>query len=117
MKKILAAIFANIVYYSSVFAATIDPDSILPTDTTVVSWIDWGNVVVDSLLYVKDTIFNLMALIAISVFLYLWYKLIVARWNEEDFKKALLSFVYAIVGIVMASLAYALVSFVSWIQF
>jgi hypothetical protein len=55
-----------------------------------------------------------MAMIAIAVFLYLWYKLIVARWNEEDFKKALLSFVYAVIGIVIVSLSWALLTFVSW---
>lgn len=119
MKKILAIIIWNFIYFKVLFAASIQ-DAILPTSTGSIAW--WDNIngdeiIIDTLSYVKDTIFGVLALIAIWVFLYLWYKLVVAKWNEEEFKKALLSFVYAVVGIVLVSLAWALVSFVSWIKF
>jgi len=38
-----------------------------------------------------------MALLAIGMFLFIGGRLVVARWNPEEFKKALQSFIYAAV--------------------
>ncbi len=67
------------------------------------------------LLYIKDSIFNLLALLAIGVFLYTWFLLITARWNPEQFKKAMHSFMYAVIGLVIVSLAWAAVRIVAWL--
>jgi len=66
--------------------------------------------------FVRDSIFTLLVLIAIGMFLFIGWRLIVARWNPEEFKKALKSFVYAIVGIFVVSVAWAIVRLVSGIE-
>jgi len=92
---------------------------IIPISDTITGHIDWNwdfeaN---DLLLYFKKAIFSLFYIIAVWVFIFLWIKLAMARGNAEEFKKALMGFVYAIVGIVLVPLAYVLVSLVSWINF
>jgi len=74
--------------------------------------------VLDSLItFVKDSIFNLLLLISLGVFLYIWAKLVIARWNPEEFKKAMLSFVYAGVGLFIVGFAWAAVKLVSGLNF
>lgn len=67
--------------------------------------------------YIKNTIFWIFYTIAVWVFIYLWTKLLVARWNQEEFKKALVWFIYAAVWIAIVPLAWALVKLVSGIDF
>lgn len=67
--------------------------------------------------YVRDSIFSLLALVAIWVFLFIGAKLVVARWNPEEFKKALKMFIYAIVGLFVITVAYAAVRMVAWLNF
>jgi hypothetical protein len=50
------------------------------------------------------------------MFIFIWGKLIIARWNPEEFKKALVSFVYAIVGIFVVSIAWAVVRLITGIE-
>lgn len=71
----------------------------------------------DLILYAKKAMFSLFYIVAVWVFIFLWIKLMAARWNAEEFKKALMWFVYAIVWIVLIPLAYVLVSLVSWVNF
>lgn len=66
--------------------------------------------------FARDSIFALMALIAIGMFLFIWWRLIIARWNPEEFKKAMLSFVYAAIGIFVVAAAWAIVRLVAGID-
>ncbi len=66
--------------------------------------------------FLRDSIFAFMALIAIAVFLFIGWKLIIARGNPEEFKKAMMSFVYAAIGIFMVAFAWAAVKLVAWIN-
>lgn len=92
---------------------------ILPTwsesqNIWVLSWVsDTTNVLDAVLAYVRDSIFGLMWMIAIGVFLYIWFKLVVARWNPEEFKKALNTLIYAVIGIFVVSFAFAAVRLVA----
>ncbi len=88
--------------------STILNESITAEKNWVIFWL---------LSYVKDTVFGLLMVIAIWVFLYLWFKLVIARGNPEEFKKAITMFVYALVWIVLVSLAWAIVYIVAWVQF
>lgn len=63
--------------------------------------------------FVRDSIFTLLVLIAIGMFLFIGWRLIVARWNPEEFKKALQSFIYAAVWIFLVAFAYAIVRLVA----
>lgn len=108
-------IFLLVGYFSSIWLIFADiKTDILPTkDSTVVSNTAWDETIISLLAYVKDFIFWVLMLIAIWVFLYIWFKLIIARWNQEEFKKAIQTFIYAIVGIAFVWLAWALVTIAS----
>ena len=101
-------------------------NSIIPTHNSIITWwkmewlaADWSWEIRIWLMtwYFKTAMFSLFYVIAVWVFIFLWVKLVMARWNAEEFKKALMWFVYAVVGIVLVPMAYVLVSFVSWINF
>ena len=49
----------------------------------------------------------------ISVFIFIGARLFFARWNPEEFKKAMMHFVYASVGIFITFMAWGLVKLVS----
>jgi len=106
-------------FYSTVFSADLkaqilwDSWSWVLSSTSTATW-EW---LLDGiLLFVRDSIFGLLALVAIAVFLYIWAKLVVARGNPEEFKKALQSFIYAVVGLFVVAFAFALVRLVAGIN-
>ena len=89
---------------------------ILPTTSTnrVIDGDTWAGDILDNVLaYVRDSIFGLLAMIAIWVFLYIGFKLIIARWNPEEFKKTLNTLIYAVIGIFIVSFAFAAVRLVA----
>lgn len=112
MKKYFYITCAYVLGISQSFADLKDDISPASADDSIrVAWS--GEVYLDAvLLYVKDTIFMFMAVIAIGVFLFIWGKLVMARWNPEEFKKALQSFIYAAVGIFVVAFAWAIVKLV-----
>jgi hypothetical protein len=65
---------------------------------------------------VRDGIFALMAVLAIGMFLFIGGRLIMARWNPEQFKKAMMSFVYAAIGIFVVAAAWAIVRLIAGIN-
>ena len=90
-------------------------EDIIPTSSTetVLGWTWWANILDDLLAYVRDSIFGLLAMIAIWVFLYIGFKLVIARWNPEEFKKTLNMLIYAVIGIFIVSFAFAAVRLVA----
>ncbi len=73
-----------------------------------------GLTVLDNIFaWAKDSIFWLMMILSIGVFLFLWVRLVVARGNPEEFKKAMMSMVYAVAGLFVVSAAWAAVKLVS----
>ncbi len=69
------------------------------------------------LTYIKDNIFSLLYIIWIWAFLYIWVKLIIAKWKPDEFKKAFMNLVYVIIWILIVSFSWALVRFASGIEF
>ena len=96
-------------------------DDIIPTQTTVLvnpGDASQGTSLLDNiLLWIKDSVFALMALIAIAVFLRIGGRLIVARGNPEEFKKALMQFLYAVIGIFIVAFAWAAVRLIAGLTF
>jgi len=82
------------------------------TDTTV-----WLEPINSSFQTIKDIIFWLIALFAIWSFLYFWFKLVIAQWNQEEFQKSISWFIYTIVGIIIVTLAWWIIKLISSIQF
>lgn len=81
------------------------------------AWWSWLVLLDWILKYFKNSVFDLLALIVIWVFIYIWWRLVVARWKPEEFKSALMSFVYVIIWIFVVSAAWAIVKVVTWINF
>lgn len=77
----------------------------------------WDYSVLDKLfVFIKDSISGLLLLIVVWVFLFMWIKLVTARWNSEEFKKIILQFIYVAVWIFIVSVAWAAVKLVAWID-
>ena len=118
MKKIIFTFLVFFLSLNTSFASL--KEDIKPTDDTAI--VD-TEVMLDSskpifiVDYAKDSIFWLLALIAIWVFIFIWARLAIARWNPEEFKKALIQFIYAIVWLALVALAWALVKLVSSLNF
>jgi len=114
-------VFYFLVFLSSINTsfATFSKDDIIPTQNpTIINSTEDGLWAMDSLLlWVKDSIFALMALIAIAVFLFVWGKLVLARWNAEEFKKALMHFLYTVIGIFIVAFSWAAVKLVAGLNF
>lgn len=116
MKYIFSFIVVFLMTYSSTFA--LSKEDIIPTTSgQIISSTAEGTSLLDYMLaYARDTIFALLALIAIGMFLYIGGRLVVARGNPEEFSKALKSFVYAGVGIFVVVFAWAAVRFIAGIN-
>lgn len=82
---------------------------------TDVSW--WLNLFNSIFVYIKDSIFGLLAIITIGLFIYIWWKLIKADGNPEEMKKAFKNLIYIIIGLFIVSLSFALVKMVSGLNF
>jgi hypothetical protein len=95
-------------------------------DSSIRDWLLWNDVSWESIAssndldtifwFAKDSITSLLMLIAIWVFLYIWIKLVIARWNPEEFKKSMQHMIYAVIWIFVVSAAWALVNLVAWIN-
>lgn len=97
----------------------LSPSDIIPTDSpqVVTADTDWFEGLTVLFTYARDSIFALLALVAIWVFLFIGARLVIARWNPEEFKKALNMFIYAAVGLFVVTVAYAAVRMVAWLNF
>jgi heme O synthase-like polyprenyltransferase len=81
-----------------------------------INW-KWTDVLMPVFTEFKTLIFGLLALIAVAVFIYLWYKLVTAQWKPDEFKKAMMGFVYAVVWLAIIPLAWAMIKLISSLQF
>ena len=81
------------------------------------AWGEWLDLLDWILRYLKNSVFDLLALLVIAVFIYIWGKLVVARWKPDEFKSAMIQFIYVIIWIFVVSAAWAVVKVVSWLNF
>lgn len=127
MKKLLFLFVIFLSKISWVFAATRSvwstdiKDHIIPGSQgqDVVAWDQnsWLSLLDSVFGFAKDSIFRLMMLIWVGVFLFIGIRLVVARGNPEEFKKAMLHFIYAVIGIFVVSVSWAAVRLVSGLNF
>ena len=115
--KILLILLAYFLSFTATFSA-FSQDDIIPTNATALNSGETGTWLFDSvLLWVKDSLFALMAVIAVGVFLFIWGKLVIARGNPEEFQKALKMFIYAVVWIFIVAFSWAAVRLVAGLNF
>lgn len=92
------------------------------TDNKVLNWTDanskdgWFTVLSKFTVWFKNTLTWLVQLIAVWALLFVWIRLAFARWNPEEFKKALVHMVYVIVWIFVIAVSWAAVVLVAWIN-
>ncbi|MDD5212922.1 MAG: hypothetical protein PHG82_00635 [Candidatus Gracilibacteria bacterium] len=121
--KIFLKIFllSTLILPNFVFAANLGTDMLPNTNTIMGNSADikgsGTNSLFPVLTEVKTIIFSLLALIAVAVFIYLGFKLVSAQGKPDEFKKAMMGFVYAIIGLAIIPLAWALVKLISSLQF
>jgi hypothetical protein len=99
-------------------------------DKTILNWITWsvgwsvefvdniggenGISILSSLfVWFKWELFSVVMVFAIAVFIFIGIRLASARWNPEEFKKAMTHFVYSIVWIFFVFMAWWLVKLVA----
>jgi len=63
--------------------------------------------------YIKESIFWLLVLVVVGMFLYIGAKMIIARGQPEAFGEAIKSLVYVIVGLFIVSIAWLAVRLIS----
>ncbi len=88
---------------------------IKPDNAAIVSDV-WKDGISEIFVYTKSTIFDILALIVIGTFLFIGYKILMARWKPEEFKKAFMMLIYAILGLLFISLSWVIVIFISGLK-
>jgi len=83
---------------------------------TVINNVDWKNWIEELFKYTKNTIFEVLALIVIWVFLYIWYKIVISRWNPEEFKKAFMMLIYTVLWMLFIALSWVIIIFISGLK-
>ncbi len=63
--------------------------------------------------WIVDSIDSLLPIAAVGVFLFVGIRIALAKWNPEEFKKAWMQFVYAVVWIFVISFSWAAVKLVT----
>lgn len=114
MKKIIYVILWN--FYSLYAFADLKDDMMPNSETIWVTW-EWSEPLTNVILYIKDFIFSILWLITIGVFLYFWFKLVTSRWEEEEFKKTLMWFLYVVIWLAIIPLALWAVKIISSLKF
>ena len=97
-------------------------NDIIPGWESITGQIDtnpnWGfDLINNFLIYIKDSIFGLLALITIGLFIYIGWKLVKADWNPEEMKKAFKNLVHIIIWLFIVAISFALVKMVSGLNF
>lgn len=117
MNKITFIVLSYILSIKYTFSSDIE-DSIIPGNTSILEndWL-WKETLTSLFTFTKDSIFWLLALISIAVFIFIWARLIMAQWNPEEFKKALMQFIYAIVWLAVIAISWGAVKLVSSLNF
>lgn len=121
--KIFLSFFVYLLSYNFLYAEDLR-DEIVNFDwsnsETIIagawSW-DWLNLLDNVILFFKDSIFNLLYLIVVSAFIYIWAKLVMARWKPDQFKKIWIHIIHIVVWIFVITWAWAIIKVVSWLSF
>ena len=97
-------------------------NDIIPEWESITGQIDtnpnWGfDLINNFFIYIKDSIFGLLALITIGLFIYIGWKLVKADWNPEEMKKAFKNLVHIIIWLFIIAASFAIVKIVAGLNF
>lgn len=117
MKKLLYIITYFIALFSSKisFATSIKDKLLEDTSWNIwnVSWTSTSSILWWLFAWFKTEIFSVIMVISIAVFIFIGIKFATSRWNPEEFKKAWLHMIYAVIWIFFVFMAWWLVKIVS----
>jgi len=125
MKKILLSIILLLAFSSLIdisLASNTIRDWMVDSANDISSAIDVennGNGTDDTIGIIKyfmDFIFWVSVVLFTWVFIFIWWKLIISRWNEEEFKKAMMWFLYAIWWAALLPASYAIIKIITWLD-
>jgi hypothetical protein len=89
-------------------------------DTTIIwdwwTW-DWLWLLDGVIKYFKDSVFGLLYIIVVGIFVYMWAKLVMARWKPDQFKKIWIQLMHIVIWIFIVTWAWAVVKIVSRLSF
>lgn len=117
IKYSLLAIFLYLWIYDTVMGFW--KDDIIPRGESIVpaGALPSGTWFLDGIAeYVKDSIFGILVLIVVGMFIYIWFKMIISRGKPEAFGEAMKSLTYVIVGMFVVSIAWLAVRLISGIN-
>jgi len=98
-------------------------DQIIPdNDTITIKWVDsnWGDwlwVIWGIVVYIKNSIFWLLSVIAIGMFIYTGFRLVKAEWNPEEMSKVWKTLIHVVVWLFIVAASWAIVAMVSGTKF
>jgi len=118
LSKIFTSFVSFFWIYYWVYAWTIE-DSLLniwEAKVTAANQENWFDMLAYISVWLKDSLTSFLVVIAIWVFLFIWIKLAMARWNSEEFHKAIKQLVYAVIWIFIVWFAWWAVVLISWLN-
>ena len=121
--KIFLSFFVYLLSYNFLYAQDLRGEIVnfdWNSSTTIIenSWTwDWLHLLDYVISFFKDSIFNLLSLVVIATFIYIWAKLVMARWKPDQFKKVWIQIIHIIIWIFLITWAWAIVKIVSWLSF
>lgn len=118
MKKIYYIILFFIFSSNNiVFWTNIKDELLWATDSNLAWWNlnndNWLTALWALFVWLKTELMAIVSVVAVAIFIFIGIKMATARWNPEEFKKAWLHFVYAIIWIFVVFMAYWAVTLIS----
>ncbi len=121
MRKILYIIISILIFWYfqdsfwALWDSTIKDWLIWATNSNIwaVSWSSPASILWWLFKWFKTEIFSLIMVLAIWVFIFIGIRFASARWNPEEFKKAWMQLIYAILWIFFIFMAWGLVKIVA----
>ena len=77
------------------------------------SWTNWEDQLFSIFVWIRNSMEILLPIVAVGVFLLVGIRIAIAKWNPEEFKKAWMQMIYAVVGIFVVWFAWAAVKLVA----
>ena len=125
LRKIILILIAILFFWIIWVDANSLKESIIPwweTITTIWSDTNWSDedgwmwVISKILNFIKESIFWLLSIIAIWMFIYIGFNLVKAQWNPEEMSKAWKTLIHVIIWLFIVAVSWALVVMFSGIK-
>jgi len=115
MKNIFIYTFFIFIFkINQIFANDITAKNIIPT-TKDQNLISDTSGILSIFSSAKTILFTVVLVVAVAMFLYNWFQILMSFWKPDEFKKAFKTFIYTVIWLVVIALAYALVAMISGI--